>query len=124
MKSKDQLLLEEAYSEVLLNEVNWKGVLAAGALAATSALGGNAKASETSNDFVSSRIETIAQNAPEKEGTSYLGGVEIYRYLALADTLTPEEKALIQKASELSYKHGVQKMNEVIAKKNQMFNGK
>lgn len=33
MKSKDQLLLEEAYQDVLLNEFNWKGALAAGAIA-------------------------------------------------------------------------------------------
>ena len=33
MKSKDQQLLEEAYQDVLLNELNWKGALAAGALA-------------------------------------------------------------------------------------------
>lgn len=33
MKSKDQILLEEAYQEVLLTELNWKGALAAGALA-------------------------------------------------------------------------------------------
>lgn len=25
MKSEDQLLLEEAYQDVLLNELNWKG---------------------------------------------------------------------------------------------------
>jgi hypothetical protein len=33
MKSEDQLLLEEAYQDVLLNELNWKGALAAGAMA-------------------------------------------------------------------------------------------
>jgi hypothetical protein len=36
MKSKDQILLEEAYNEILLSELNWngvKGALAAGAIA-------------------------------------------------------------------------------------------
>lgn len=48
MKSKDQQLLEEAYEEVLLQELNWKGALAAGAMAASGLMGGagQAKASE------------------------------------------------------------------------------
>ena len=33
MKNRDTQMLEEAYQDVLLNEFNWKGALAAGALA-------------------------------------------------------------------------------------------
>ena len=125
MKSKDQELLEEAYNEVMLNELNWKGALAAGAMATSGLLGGGTAmaASEPSNDFVSSRIETITKHAPNEEGSSYIGGVEVFRYLALANKLTPKEKQLIQAASKLSNKHGIQKMNELIANKHKAFGG-
>jgi hypothetical protein len=43
MQSKDlndKQLLEEAYEEILLNELNWKGMLAAGAMATAGMTGG------------------------------------------------------------------------------------
>jgi len=48
MKTKDQLLLEEAYREILIDEkINWKGALTSAAMAAVTLLGGGtAKASD------------------------------------------------------------------------------
>lgn len=58
MKSKDQLILEEAYELVLLDEkVNWKGALTGVALAAAQLLGGAGHAKAGDYDRTTSGIE-------------------------------------------------------------------
>jgi hypothetical protein len=72
MKSKDQILLEEAYNEILIDEkINFKGALTAAALAASSLLGSNnAKAADVDKPvqgIEQSQKITVEDLIPRKE---------------------------------------------------------
>jgi hypothetical protein len=72
MKTKDTLLLEQAYEEVLLDEkINWKGALTAAAMAALQLIGtGNAKAADTSapvTGIEQTKNTTAEDLLPQKE---------------------------------------------------------
>lgn len=73
MKNKDQILLEQAYEDILLNEkINWKGALTAAAMAAANLLGTSSTAKADSLDKPATSIEqtkkvTAEDLIPRKE---------------------------------------------------------
>lgn len=73
MKNKDQILLEQAYQDILLDEkINWKGALTAAAMAAATLLGASSTAKADAFDRPSTPTEqtkkvTAEDLLPRKE---------------------------------------------------------
>jgi hypothetical protein len=70
MKSKDQILLEQTYEDILLDEkINWKGALTAAAITAATLLGGsgNTKAETPSQGIEQTHKVTVEDLIPQKE---------------------------------------------------------
>lgn len=123
MKNTDQILLEKAYEEVLRTDEGLKQTLATAAVGA-GLFGSSLFGSTPSNDFVSSRIQTITQNVPKQVGSSYIGNVEAHKYLELAKSLTEIEKQKINTAAKtLGSQAAMNMMNQIIASKNVTLKG-
>lgn len=130
MKNKDQILLEKAYDQILIDEkINWKGALTGAALAAANLLGvGNANADSINQPATieQNRKLTAEDLLPRKEFDEVLGLMR--SCIAKGDLVSAKkillvvEEACTDASTEVSNSTEIKKIADMHAEALQIFN--